>query len=169
MSILNIAIPLPQTKRDEITTKLAEARSLFPVLAPLSTDDSKRLQTIAEGREPYVAEAYSEAANNPQTVPGTIAVNEWGNLEEQSAALGEIESQLVNLLDIVQATRARIGDARYENVLRYYRYIRDGADKLPSAQTIADKIGRLFDGQGNRAKKTTPATPKNTASQGGNS
>lgn len=159
MSIPNIAIPFPQTKRDEITTKLAEARSLFPVLAPLSSDDARRLQTIAEGREPYVAEAYTGAANNPQTVPGTIAVTDWCNLGEQSAALGEIKSQLVNLLDIVQATRARIGDARYENVLRYYRYIRDVADKLPNAQTIADTIGKLFDGQGNRTKKTANTPP----------
>ncbi len=157
MSNTNIAISFPETKTGEIVSKITETKALFPVLVPPSTGESKRLQTIAEGREPYVAEAFNDAAANPQTVPGTVTITEWSHLEEQGKALNEAESHLQNLLELVQATKAVVGDARYENARRYYKYLQDGADKLPGAQTIADKLGRLFNGQGKSAKKNTPA------------
>jgi len=56
--------------------------------------------------------------------------------------------------------QARVGDVCYENVPRYHRYIRDGADELPNALTIADKIGNLFADISSPARATAPTRPQ---------
>ena len=95
MSTPNVAVAFPQTARDAITTKLNDAKLLFPVLATVANEDRKKLQVIAEGREPYVAGAASDAQANPGTVPGTVNVAEWLLLEEQHAGLSQMESLLL--------------------------------------------------------------------------
>ena len=99
-----------------------------------------------QSRSLALATVYTDAAANPQTVPGTVTITEWGNLEEQGKALNDAESCAENLLDLIRSTKAVVGDARYECARRYYKYLQDGADKLPAAQTIADKLGKLFTG-----------------------
>lgn len=127
---------------------------LTPFFSPLSTEEAKSLQNIAESREPYVAEAYFDAVSNPNTVPGTVDVPEWGLLEEHADGLNETHSHLKKLLALVEATKAHVNDARYEKSHRYYKYFQDGADKIASAQTIAEKLSTLFASQGNWAKKS---------------
>lgn len=155
MSTPNVAIAFPQTARDAITAKIDEAMALFPVLATVSTEQKKKLSSIAEGREPYVADAYSDARANPQTVPGTVNVTEWGLLEEQHAGLTELESYLLVQLELVLDTKALVGDARYKNTRRYYDYMGGNLDVLPGAEPIYSRIGRLYAAQGNRS--TPPA------------
>ncbi len=116
----NVAVAFPQTARDAITTKLNDAKLLFPVLATVANEDRKKLQVIAEGREPYVAGAAADAQANPGTVPGTVNVAEWLLLEEQHAGLFQMESLLLGLLEFVQDTKALVGSQRYDKARRYY-------------------------------------------------
>ena len=104
MNTPNVAVAFPQAAKDGITTKFNEARLLFPVLASISNEDRRKLQVIAQGREPYVADAASDAEANPATVPGTINVADWLLLEEQHAGLDQMESSLLGLLELVQDT-----------------------------------------------------------------
>ena len=157
MSTPNVAVAFPQTARDAIITKFSEGMALFPVLATVSLEDRKKLPSIAEGREPFVADAYSDAKANPQTVPGTVDVTEWGRLEEQHAGLVQLESLLQVMLEQVRDTKALSGAARYRHTRRYYDYLGGNLDVLPGAEAIHARIGRLYAGQGNRA--TPPPTP----------
>lgn len=154
MSTPNVAVAFPQTVRDDITDKLNEAKALFPVLATLANEDRKKLQVIAEGREPYVAGAASDAAANPATVPGTVNVPEWLLLEEQHTGLTQMEAAIVVLLEFVQDTKALTGSLRYDKCRRYYKYLGDNLDVLPGADPIHERLSQLFAGQGNRG--TTP-------------
>lgn len=156
MSLPNVAVAFPQTVRDAITTKINEGMALFPVLATVSNENKKKLSSIAEGREPYVADAYSDAKANPQTVPGTVNVTEWGLLEEQHAGLAQLESYLTVQLELVQDTKALVADGRYKYTRRYYDYMGGNLDVLPGAEPIYDRISRLYAGQGNRNPPPTP-------------
>lgn len=154
MSTPNVAVAFPQTARDAITQKINDAKAAFPVLASVSNEERKKLQVIAEGREPYVAGAASDARANPLTVLGTVDVNAWTLLEEQHAGLVQMESAIVGLLELLQDTKAIVGSQRYDNARRYYRYLQDNLDKLSGADPIYERLGQLFAGQGNRG---TPA------------
>ena len=156
MSTPNVAIAFPSATRDAITAKLNEAQALFPVVATVSTEERRKLSSIAEGREPYVADAYSDAKANPLTVPGTVNVTEWGLLEEQHAGLAQMESALMIQLELVQDTKALVADARYKKTRKYYDYLSGNLDVLPGAEPIHARIARLYAGQGSR---TTPPTP----------
>ncbi len=149
----------PQTARDNITTKVNAGMALFPVLATVSDADRKKLSSIAGGREPYVADAYSDARANPATVPGTVNVTEWGLLEEQHAGLAQLESYLTVQLELVQDTKALVADARYTKTRKYYDYMGGNLDVLPGADPIYARIARLFAGQGNRGTPPAGGTP----------
>ena len=125
----------------------------------LFRSDRKKLQVIAEGREPYVVGAASDAQANPSTVPGTVNVPEWLLLEEQSAGLTQMESALVGLLEFIQDTKALVGSQRYDKCRRYYKYLGDNLDVLPGADPIHERLSQLFAGQGNR--NTPPANGGN--------
>lgn len=155
MSTPNVAVAFPQSARDAITTKLNDAKALFPVLATLANEERKRLQVIAEGREPYVAGAATDAQANPATVPGTVNVAEWLLLEEQHMGLTQMESAVVGLLEFIQDTKALVGSQRYDKCRRYYKYLGDNLDVLPGADPIHERLSQLFAGQGNRG--TPPA------------
>ena len=119
----NVAIAFPQTVRDNITTKINEGMALFPVLATVANDQRSKLSSIAEGREPYVADAYSDARANPATVPGTVSVTEWGLLEEQHAGLAQMESYLLVKLELVpgyQGARGRPALQVHAQILRLH-------------------------------------------------
>jgi len=115
-----------------------------------STLDRKKLQVIAEGREPYVAGAATDAQANPATVPGTVVVSEWLLLEEQHTGLAQMESAVVGLLEFIQDTKALVGSQRYDKARRYYKYLGDNLDVLPGADPIHGRLSQLFAGQGNR-------------------
>lgn len=159
MSTPNVAVAFPQTARTAITAKIDEAMALFPVLATVSNEQKKKLSSIAEGREPYVADAYSDGKANPQTVPGTVNVTEWGLLEEQHAGLSQLESYLTVQLELVQDTKALVADGRYDKTRRYYDYMGGNLDVLPGAEPIYDRISRLYAGQGSRATPPAGSTP----------
>lgn len=150
MSIPNVAVAFPQTVRDNITTKINEAKALFPVLATLANEDRKKLQVIGEGRQPYVQGAASDAQANPGTVPPTVSVSEWLLLEEQQTGLSQMEALLVGLLEQLQDTKALVGSQRYDKARRYYKYLGDNLDVLPGAEPIHQRLSELFAGQGNR-------------------
>lgn len=155
MSPPNVAIAFPQTARDAISTKLNDTKALFPVLATVGNEERKKLQVIAEGREPYVAGAASDAQANPATVPGTVNVAEWLLLEEQHTGLTQMESAVLGVLELIQDTKALVGSQRYDKCRRYYKYLGDNRDVLAGADTIYDRLSRLFAAQGNRG--TPPA------------
>ncbi len=151
MSTPNVAVAFPQAVRDNITTKLNEAKALFPVLATVDNEDRKKLQVIGEGRQPYVQGAASDAQANPATVPGTVNVAEWLLLEEQHTGLAQMEAALLGLLEFVQDTKALVGSQRYDKARRYYKYLGDNLDVLPGADPIHERLSQLFAGQGNRS------------------
>jgi hypothetical protein len=157
MSIPNTAVAFPQATRDAITAKIEEAKALFPVLVPVSPDERKGLQSIAEGREPYVAESFTDAQANPKTVPTTIDIAEWALQEEQYDGLDEMESIFATGLELIRGVKAVCGDARYGKSRRYYKYMQDNLDALPGAESIYTKLEKLFAGQGNHAAKPAPA------------
>ncbi len=156
MSLPKTAVAFPATLVDQILTKIEETKALHPVLEPVSPDDRRSLNSVAEGREPYVADAHSDGKGNPNTLPGTIKLAEWDLLEEQAEGLAKVEARLQGWLDLVQGIQAVNSDARYENARRYYKYLQDNLDKLPGAEAISTRLGRLFAAQGNRTKKATP-------------
>ncbi len=156
MSTPNVAVAFPSAAKTTITNKLNDAQAAFPVIASLDNTERAKLQVIAEGREPYVADAYTDAAANPDTVPPVINIADWGLLEEQHAGLLEMESKVKGLLDLIQDTKAQAGSQRYENARRYYRYLQDNLDALPAADPIYTRLGRLFAGQGKKAKPAPP-------------
>ncbi|MBI3875190.1 MAG: hypothetical protein HY300_04365 [Verrucomicrobia bacterium] len=157
MSTPKVAVAFPAAAKTTITNKLNDAQAAFPVIASLDNAERARLQVIAEGREPYVADGYTDAAANPDTVPPTVSITDWGLLEEQHAGLLEMESKLIGLLDMVQDTKALAGSQRYETARRYYRYLQGNLDALPAADPIYKRLGRLFAGQGKKAKPAPPA------------
>jgi hypothetical protein len=156
MSLPNTAVAFPDSLVDQILAKIEETKALHPVLEPVSPTDRRSLNSIAEGREPYVADAYSDGKGNPKTLPGTVDLLAWDKLEEQSVGLAKVEAMLQGWLDLVQGIQAVNSDARYENARRYYKYLQDNLDKLHGAEAISTRLGRLFAAQGNRAKKATP-------------
>jgi hypothetical protein len=159
MSIPNTAVAFPQTTRDSITTDIETAAGKFPVLVPVSPAERKGLQSIAEGREPYVAESFTDAQANPKTVPTTIDIAQWALLEEQYDGLDAMESLFVAKLELIRGVKAVCGDARYSNARRYYKYMQDNLDALPGAESIYTKLEKLFAGQGNHAAKPAATTP----------
>jgi hypothetical protein len=156
MSLPNVAIAFPQTTRDDIKAAINSLKALFPVLAPVSPDDLSSLQTVAEGREPYIADAYQDAKDNPTTVPGTVNMTTWGLLEEQFAGLDDAETELLGLLELVQGVKAIAGDQRYKCTRKYYDYLGGNLDALAGAKVIHDKIAKLFAKQGPSKKAATP-------------
>jgi len=150
MSTPNVAVAFPQAVRDNITTKINEAKALFPVLATVANEDRKKMQVIGEGRQPYVQGAASDAQANPGTVPPTVSVPEWLLLEEQHAGLTQMEALLVGLLEQLHDTKALVGSQRYDKARRYYKYLGDNLDVLPGAEPIHERLSQLFAGQGNR-------------------
>ena len=159
MSTPNVAVAFPQLTRDNITTKINEGMALFPVLTTVSNDDRKKLSSIAEGREPYVADAYSDAKANPATVPGTVNVTEWGLLEEQHAGLTQMEAYHMVQIELIQDTKALVADRRYRFIRKYYDYLGGNLDVLPGADVIHARIGRLYAGQGGRGTPPAGGTP----------
>ncbi len=160
MSLPNVTVAFPADVRSAIIQKIEEAKALFPVLTAVSPADRRGLQTIAEGREPYVAEAYRDAKANPSIVPGTLKLDDWTKVEEHHAALDETENAVKSLLELIQGIKATTGDLRYENARRLYKYLGDNLDKLPGAEPVYDRLGKLFAKQGVRAKTATaPKAP----------
>ncbi|GEM_PF-4753493 len=157
MSIPNTAIPFPQDTRTAIKGKIEEAGALFPILEPVSPDERDGLQTIAEGREPYVADAFTDARDNPKTVPTIIDMAQWALLEEQFDGLAEMESLYQAKLDLITGMKIVCGAARYANARRYYRYLQDNLDSLPGAESIFNRLGKLFSKQGNGKPKAPVA------------
>lgn len=159
MSTPNVAVAFPPTVRTNITTKIDEAMALFPVLATISTEQKKKLSGISEGREAYVADAYSDARANPATVPGTVNVTDWGLLEEQHAGLAQMESYLLVQLEKLQDTKALVADRRYKFIRKYYDYLGGNLDDLPGAEPIYERISRLYAGQGGSGTPPAGGTP----------
>lgn len=161
MSLPNVAVAFPQTNRDNIKTDIATLKTRFPVLVQVGPADRKGLATIAQGREPYVAEAFTDAKDNPATVPPTIDMAAWALVEQQFAALDEAESELMAMLELVRGVKAVAGDYRYKNVRRHYDYLGGNMDVLPGAKTIHDKIAGLYAKQGSKAKAPSGGTGGN--------
>jgi hypothetical protein len=147
-SLPNVAVPFPASKLKEILDGLNAVTDLFPVLEPVGPAERNKLQTIATGREPFVAEAFADAKAEPATVTTTINMADWALYEEQANALDQAESKLMGLLELVQGTKAVVGDHRYKNVRRYYDYLGGNLDVLPTAQNTHSKISKLFAKQG---------------------
>jgi len=148
MSLPNVAVPFPAQTLADILAGINTVKALFPVLTPVGPAERDKLQSIAAGREPYVAEAFADAKASPATVPSTIDMTAWGLVEEQYSALDKSESVLKSLLELMQGVKAVAGDVRYKNVRRYYDYMGGNLDVLPGAQNIHGKISQLFAKQG---------------------
>lgn len=148
MSLPNVAIAFPQATRTAIADGINDVIQLFPVLDPVSPDDQKSLQKVAEGRQPYITEAFTDAKAHPGTVPGTVNMTTWGLLEEQFAGLDEAETLLEAWLERVRGIKAVVGDQRYKCVRKYYDYLGGNLDALAGGQTIHAKIAKLFEKQG---------------------
>lgn len=162
MSLPKVDVPFPVQKSKDISDGLKSVAALFPVLSPVGPSDREGLQSIAAGREPYVAEAFTDAQGNPGTVPGTVDMASWALLEEHHAALDKAESEILGLLELVQGIKAVTGDHRYRNTRKYYDYLGGNLDALPGAQGIHAKIAALFARQGARSAAKKNATPPPT-------
>lgn len=156
MSIPNVAVAFPQATQDDIADAITALKALFPVLSPVGPTERDGLQNIAAGREPYVAEAFTDAEANPGTVPGTVPIATWALVEEQFAGLDKAESLLLELIELIQGVKAVAGDVRYKYTRKYYDYLGGNLDDLPGAQSIHEKISQLFAKQGG---KGTPPPP----------
>jgi hypothetical protein len=157
MSLPKVAVPFPAQTLADILAGIDKVKALFPVLKPVGPAERSKLQTIAEGREPYVAEAFSDAKAEPATVPTTIDMADWALLEEQADALEKSESYIKGLLELVQGMKALTGDLRYKNVRRYYDYLGGNLDVLPGAQSTHGKISKLFAKQGAKSSAAKKA------------
>ena len=153
MLLPNVAVAFPQATRDSIATAITALKALFPVLTQVGPAEQNGLSTIAAGREPYVAEAFTDAQANPGTVPGTVPIATWALVEQQFAGLDGAESLVTELLELITGVKAVAGDVRYKYTRKYYDYLGGNLDALPGAQTIHDKIAPLF------ARNPAPPAP----------
>jgi hypothetical protein len=137
---------------------IAELRSLFPFGIKLSNDQKKLLPKVDDARLPFVEKGLNFGKQEARIVPPFTDLPELNRDLDLYKALGQIESELLSLTEMVVDSRMAAGTDAYQAALSIYNSAK-GAAKMgvPGTQSMVAEMSKLFETQGKKAVEPTKA------------
>jgi len=131
---------------------LAQLKALFPFGIKLSADQKKRLPKLDDVRIPFAEKWLFYGEQQPLIVPPFTNLGEYKVDLEFVKATRRVGAELASIAEMVSDTRMAAGADAYQASLSIYGSAKSAAKQgVPGTQTIVDEMGKLFDGQGNKA------------------
>lgn len=149
---INIS-PAHETQ-ETVLQAVGTAGSAMPFLIKISDSERKSLQTIDDGRKPFVQKCIETATRNAALDPGPgmieAATNDWALF----SFLSTVENELAQLLEMVRDTKQVAGSEAYEMARFIYMKAKMNVKfGVPGSQTVVDEFSKLF------KQTTAPAKP----------
>ena len=125
--------------------------TLFTFLQGLTKDQKKILNKAANGRLPFIQQAYVYAQQNPTVLPGTFSLTEFGKDVTFSTAFLPVLTALNSLLEKCNDTFTLANSEAYDQALDVYDSFKR-SNRNGEYDAIVAALGEFF-------KKNTPPTP----------
>jgi hypothetical protein len=133
---------------------LAQLKALFPFGIKLSADQKKRIPKLDDARIPFAEKGLFYGEQKPLIVPPFTNLGEYKVDLEFVKATRRVGAELASIAEMVSDTRMAAGADAYQAALSIYGSAKSAAKQgVPGTQTIVDEMGKLFDGQGNKASE----------------
>ena len=131
---------------------LAQLKALFPFGIKLSADQKKRIPKLDDARIPFVEKGLFYGEQQPLVVPPYTNLGECKLDLEFFKATRRVGAELASIAEMVSDTRMAAGSDAYQAALSIYSSAKNAAKQgVPGTQSIVDDMGKLFEGQGNKA------------------
>jgi len=143
----------------EVMNLIAQIRAKFPFGIKLTTEQSKRLPKLDDGRIPFVEKGVAFGEQQPKIVPPYTDLAELKKDLDFVKATRRVGTELKSLFEMVTDTRTAAGSDAYQAALSIYNSAKSAVKQgVPGTQVVVDEMGKLFEGQGTIAKPTESAT-----------
>lgn len=126
--------------------------TLLTFLQGLTTEQRKRLNKAANGRAPFIQQAYTYAQQHPEVVPGTFNMTEFGKDVALINALQPFFLALTSHYEKVRDTLTLANSDGYEQALDIYSFFKS-SNRNGEYDAILAALGTFFE------KTTAPAAP----------
>jgi hypothetical protein len=154
-----ISATFSSADEQEVMNLIAQIRAKFPFGIKLTTEQSKRLPKLDDGRIPFVEKGVAFGEQQPKIVPPYTDLSELKKDLEFVKATRRVGIELQSLFEMVTDTRIAAGSDAYQAALSIYNSAKSAVRQgVPGTQAVVDEMGKLFSGQGTTAKPTEPAT-----------
>ena len=136
----------------EVMELLAQLRAKFPFGIKLSADQKKHLPKMDDARIPFVEKGLFYGEQQPLVVPPYTNLGECKLDLEFFKATRRVGAELASIAEMVSDTRMAASIDAFQVGLSIYGSAKSAAKQgVPGTQSIVDDMGKLFEGQGNKA------------------
>ena len=147
MSTNRISLNISESQKTAVETAanaLKTATEPFKIV--IEKEELKSLQTIADGRLPFVEKAVDYAVLNPEFLPPHADVPEFQQDLKTFKDIREMVRPLRQILDNLENTMYVTGSEAFDAARDYYKTVKFHAQMgTPGAQTIYDDLRHLFE------------------------
>jgi hypothetical protein len=143
---------------DQARNAIQTLNNLMPFLIQLSDEERDSLVRLAEDNTDFVTEALAAAKKFSHVIPQTVDVAEFERDTLLFKGLTAIRQDIRGFTTKMDDTIAEVGAEAYFTARYVYRQLQM-ADKagVPGLKPTLERLGKRFEGNGNRKKKVNPA------------
>jgi len=140
-----IDVVLPPENRESVFQAIRNVKTGLPFLVKLSKIERDALQTIDDGRKPFVDKSIELATRNSELNPGLDLLSKAPSDVEMYSFLNKLENELYQLLESVRDTKQLAGAEAFKVALLVYDKAKMNVKLgVPGSQTTVDELGKLF-------------------------
>lgn len=148
-----IDVNLKPEVKDSVLQAILSAKTAMPFLIKLADDERKSLQTIDDGRKPFVDKSLDLAKRNAQLDPGAGMIDQASNDIDLYSFLSTVENELRQLLEMVRDSKQLAGSEAYEVARFVYMKAKMNVKmSMPGSQSVVDELSKLFKQNGSSPK-----------------
>ena len=149
-----ISAVLAQTDSDEILDLLRQVKAKLIFNISLTPENRDSVATMSDGRLPFVQKGLNHGKLEPKVAPVNADLVELEKDITFYAALSPIETEILQLAEIVTTARIAAGADAFEAARNiYFNAQRLAKQGVPGAQVIYDDLKVLFE---RPSRKVTP-------------
>ena len=140
-----IHVVLLPENRESVFQAVRNVKSGLPFLIKLSKNGRDALQTIDDGRKPFVEKSIDQATRNTELDPGMDLLGTASSDVELYSFLNTLEYDLNQLLESVRDTKQLAGAEAFKVARLVYDKAKMNVKLgIPGSQASVDELGKLF-------------------------
>jgi hypothetical protein len=152
MPYQNISATVSDADVQAIKAAVATIQQKLPFLVTLTLAERKSVYKTGPNSLSFVENALQAAQNNPNILPKTFDVVEFGSDVDLFAVMTDINTTVAQLASEIDDTRMAVGSEAMKEATQVYNYVKTAAATTPGLKPLADQLGQRF-------KKASSAQP----------
>lgn len=159
--ISKISAELLDAIKLQISQWFTDIKLALPFLLNLTPTERKRFRKMGTKRTGYVNQVHNALITNPSVYPASYNMAEFTKDKELYDNVAEVKGWNAELAEGLNDTLLVIGTDLMAHADAGYRLIKEAAKTNLALTTLADEIGKAFEGQGKEQDdEEEPQTPQ---------